>query len=730
MTVRVRSARLSWVANACLTLCPLGAMAQQAPAAAASAPKTVLEAVTVNGTKEADDRRDATAAKTVISRETITRYGDTNLADVLRRVPGITVTKSRGDGSTIRMRGLGEGYTQLMINGEPALPGVTLDSISPDLIERIEVIRTATADQSTQAIAGTINVILRRSAKRRDHGMKVGLSTKEGLVSGQASTEYGEQNDTGSWSLAANVGVNRDRWSSTTEQIGRDAADTLLYRRITNTDDTLTKSTAGITANSLWKWGEGDSVNLNGFVQAQHSRLQETEVRYATFGTPSEFAGDSLHLPSHSLLARLTGALKLNWDDAGQLDQRVTTALTDVDADGLRAFYDDPAQHIVDRRVVGHLKDTTGTWTGKYSKAFRENQVIDAGWDGQLTQRNEQRTQTETSPVGHATESFDQRYEARVTRLALYVQDEISLGKGLALYGGVRWEGLHTKVTGNDNTDIAQRSSVFSPTMQLLWKIPDSKSDQLRLSLGRTYRAPATKDLIPRRWQTADNSPTTSDFQGNPALRPELAWALDLGYEHYLSGGGLLSVNVYTKRIQGVILQQLFQAADGHWVTSPYNGGDASASGVEFEGKAKLKDLLGNAPDADVRLSVGRNWSRVDSLPGPGNRLSQQAPLTISTGVDYRPTTDFTVGLGYTYSQGAYTQSSLTRSTTTHDSHSADLYGLWKVAKDLQVHASVSVTPGPDDGLRDGYADANGSVQQVVRSARQWTAKIQVQKTF
>lgn len=128
----------------------------------------------MNGTKEADDRRDATAAKTVISRETITRYGDTNLADVLRRVPGITVTKSRGDGSTIRMRGLGEGYTQLMINGEPALPGVTLDSISPDLIERIEVIRTATADQSTQAIAGTINVIFRRSAKRRDHGMKVG----------------------------------------------------------------------------------------------------------------------------------------------------------------------------------------------------------------------------------------------------------------------------------------------------------------------------------------------------------------------------------------------------------------------------------------------------------------------------------------------------------------------------------------------------------------------------
>src|SRR3954470_23684558 len=47
-----------------------------------------------------DPRRDDTASKTVLHNDEIMKYGDTNVFDVLKRAPGVTVI-----GNSIRMRG-------------------------------------------------------------------------------------------------------------------------------------------------------------------------------------------------------------------------------------------------------------------------------------------------------------------------------------------------------------------------------------------------------------------------------------------------------------------------------------------------------------------------------------------------------------------------------------------------------------------------------------------------
>ena len=57
-----------------------------------------------------DPRRDDTASKMVVGSEEILKYGDTTVTDVLKRLPGITVTGAAGrQGGEIRMRGLGSG---------------------------------------------------------------------------------------------------------------------------------------------------------------------------------------------------------------------------------------------------------------------------------------------------------------------------------------------------------------------------------------------------------------------------------------------------------------------------------------------------------------------------------------------------------------------------------------------------------------------------------------------
>ena len=103
-----------------------------------------------------DPRRDDTASKTVMTQDEILKYGDTNVRRAQARAGGTVV------GNSIRMRGLGNGYTQILVNGERPPPGFALDTVPPDQIERIEIIRAASAEFSMQAIAGTVNIVLKK----------------------------------------------------------------------------------------------------------------------------------------------------------------------------------------------------------------------------------------------------------------------------------------------------------------------------------------------------------------------------------------------------------------------------------------------------------------------------------------------------------------------------------------------------------------------------------------
>ena len=110
-------------------------------------------------------RRQSTAAMILIGREEIEKQGDASLGEVLRRLPGVTVQGAPGRGGGIRMRGLGSGYTQILLDGQRVPPGFSIESITPGQVERIEILRAPTAETGARAIAGTINIVLREGQR-------------------------------------------------------------------------------------------------------------------------------------------------------------------------------------------------------------------------------------------------------------------------------------------------------------------------------------------------------------------------------------------------------------------------------------------------------------------------------------------------------------------------------------------------------------------------------------
>ena len=145
-------------------------------------------------------RRAASVAKQVYGREELDRFGDTSASDVLRRLPGVNVAAGGP-----RMRGLGAGYTQILINGDPMPPGFQLDQLNPSQIERIEVLRAPTADQSAQAIAGTINIILKDAPRRSQRDLRLGLANGSKRPMANINLTWGESKPPLAFSLPLSV---------------------------------------------------------------------------------------------------------------------------------------------------------------------------------------------------------------------------------------------------------------------------------------------------------------------------------------------------------------------------------------------------------------------------------------------------------------------------------------------------------------------------------------------
>jgi len=657
-----------------------------------------MQRVEISGSATQNLRRNDTAAKIVVGRTDIDLYGDSTLSALLKRQPGISVA-----GGEVRMRGLGAGYTQLLINGEPAPPGMSIDAISPELIERIEILRTASAEYSAQALAGSINVILRKGG-RAQRDIKLGVENLQGVTGSSATMQIADRDGALSYGLAGTLSDTGFRNTpATTERVEGPAA----LRTFTELNASQ-QTKLNLAPRLNWTLANGDTLAwqnlLDLYRTSSHGDSRETTI----YGTSTAYPDSDWRSQSHTAFLR-SG---LTWTHAVGADGKLSVKLgydynhrnTDYTFHGAGA----DGTPLFTRAVKSSADDDSITTTGKYLTRLREAHSLAIGWDGADTRRSEMRRQDDSAASGAALGRLLQEYEARVRRIALFAQDEWDVTPRLQAYLGLRWEGLDTRTDGAMLAAVQNRSSVFSPVAQMMWKLPNQERDQIRLALARTYKAPPTRDLLPRRYTiNNDNGPTNPDVQGNPDLRPELAWGLDAAYESYFGKEGSASISAYARRIRDVTVQRLFEQ-NGSWVTTPYNGGKAKAAGIEFDAKFPL-----SAWPADVRLNASRNWSRLDAVPGPDNRLGAQIPFSANVGLDYRPAGALTLGLNAGLQTGGTVRISDRLASHTGVTRTLDAYALWKFDSKSRLRMSLLNALHQDQLLGQYYAEGSASTART-----------------
>lgn len=139
----------------------------------------MLEEIVVTGiraslTRAMDIKRDSRGIVDAISAEDIGKFPDTNLAESLQRITGVSIDRRNGEGSKVTVRGLGPDFNLVTLNGRQ-MPGATLEdtvasgsrsfdfaNLASESVTAVEVYKTSRADVPPGGMGATINIITPR----------------------------------------------------------------------------------------------------------------------------------------------------------------------------------------------------------------------------------------------------------------------------------------------------------------------------------------------------------------------------------------------------------------------------------------------------------------------------------------------------------------------------------------------------------------------------------------
>ncbi|MFC0132573.1 TonB-dependent receptor [Massilia eurypsychrophila] len=169
------------VASACAALVTPGVTFAQSTAGASLSPAGAeVQTVVVTGLRASlqsslNLKRNSDGLVDGIVAEDIGKFPDTNLAEALQRISGVSIDRNNGEGQKVTVRGVGPDFNMVLFNGRQMatsnlgdLNGRSFDfaNLASEAVSQIQVYKTSRADSPTGGIGATLNVMTARPFAR------------------------------------------------------------------------------------------------------------------------------------------------------------------------------------------------------------------------------------------------------------------------------------------------------------------------------------------------------------------------------------------------------------------------------------------------------------------------------------------------------------------------------------------------------------------------------------
>jgi iron complex outermembrane recepter protein len=160
-----RRPRRHMIALAAMAMCALPAAAQQQAAKGEQPQTVVVTGIKASAIKAQDMKRDAEQIVDSIVADDIGKLPDANVAEALQRIAGVQISRSRGEGDRVQVRGLSQ--TVSLLNGRSIFTagkerGLSFQDVPAELLAGVDVYKTPMANQVEGALGGVIDLRMRR----------------------------------------------------------------------------------------------------------------------------------------------------------------------------------------------------------------------------------------------------------------------------------------------------------------------------------------------------------------------------------------------------------------------------------------------------------------------------------------------------------------------------------------------------------------------------------------
>lgn len=128
-----------------------------------------------------DLKRSSSGVMDAISAEEMGKFPDTNLAESLQRITGVTISRNNNEGSQITVRGFGPEFNLLTLNGRQ-MPGTgntrsfDFSNLSSEGVSALEVYKSSKVDVPTGGLGATVNIVTAKPLSKP--GLQYSFSAK------------------------------------------------------------------------------------------------------------------------------------------------------------------------------------------------------------------------------------------------------------------------------------------------------------------------------------------------------------------------------------------------------------------------------------------------------------------------------------------------------------------------------------------------------------------------
>ncbi len=645
-----------------------------------------------------DERKESAQNKVVIDKSEFEKFGYFTAGEILRTLPGVYF-KDPSENNLVSFRGAPSEYTQILIDGERLPDGdgnraFQVDRIPASMIERIEVIRSPGAGQDAQGIAGTINIILKKSSHSPNH--QISTSYGSNYTKGDVYQISGNSNfDNKNWLMQPKIayqkrGNGKDKFKSEYSDIKNDKEETdyreLFYREFAFTPNLTYKISPNkrLTINPLLMFSEGEGLRSKTGMQQVFIPGSVSDSMFVN-NREEEFAYRKRNTTAIRGNYRWKVDKRLELNAFGSLNY----SLQDIDIRKTKLFEEDfynTSDRMVDRvgdkeafSRIGLTYTSTKFWVINGAvESSQKNRTIDRkkeinGWDLPVVK--------------------EELYSFREFRTNAFINNSLNL-KNLRFNFGLRGELMKSEntVTTNYFTNFMliekpitkEGSSLnidpyfnfnYNLNPDLLIKTIakivkpfykselDSLKNKLTRNLGdirfkpnltRAVKRPNFNDLNPF-VEYRDGTWLNPDKGGNPNLQPETSWGVDLAIEYYPKDKkGVFGVNYYRRFITNMVAKGIdIDPWSERYIERPINIGNGTMQGFEFDFNYKLKTFKNYMLTTRGNLTLPKSAVK-DPKTGESRSFKNQPNYFFNTGFDMSSAGKYkiTVGVNYNHYPG------------------------------------------------------------------------------